>query len=89
MPHLPSCVTQEGHRQSSYWGRGLTFQPISSTNLKQEPTIDCERFSMLFGYLSPWDFQEHATVIAKRAFRVSFTMRTFRPEENMLSMILE
>ena len=73
MSNLSPYVTQEGHRQSSYWGRGLTFQPMSSTNPKQEPTIDCERFSMLFSYLSPWDFQEHATVIAKRAFRVSFT----------------
>ncbi len=37
---------------------------------KQEPTIDIERFTMLFRYLSPWGFGDHATVIARRAFRV-------------------
>jgi len=45
---------------------------MNTANMKQEPTIDCERFTMLFRYLSPWGFGEHAKVIARRAFRVSW-----------------
>ena len=33
--------------------------------------MDVERFVMLFRYLSPWGFGEHAKTMAKRAFRVS------------------
>ena len=42
-----------------------------SSHMKQEPTIDVERFSALFRYLSPWGFGEHAEVVSHRAFRVS------------------
>ena len=63
-------ISQEGHRQAVYWGRGLTFQKGLLSQTKQEPTIDPERFTMLFRYLSPWDFGEHSKSIAARAFNV-------------------
>ena len=63
--------TQEGHQQALFWGGGRQFMMVSSSHVKQEPTIDVERFSMLFRYLSPWGFGEHAEVISHRAFRVS------------------
>lgn len=67
-----SCL-QEGHRQAVYWGKGSTFQRGLFSQTKQEPTIDVERFTMLFRYLSPWDFGEHSKSIALRAFKVSCT----------------
>ncbi len=66
--HLSS--PQEGHRQAMFWGGGVRFQQASSSNTKQEPTIDLERFTMIFRYLSPWGFGEHAKTIAMRAFKV-------------------
>ena len=33
--------------------------------------MDVERFSMLFRYISPWGFGQHAEVVSRRAFRVS------------------
>lgn len=62
---------QEGHRQATYWGRGLKYQKSIYYQNKQEPTMDVERFVMLFRYLSPWGFGEHSEKMAKRAFRVS------------------
>ena len=62
---------QEGHRQAVFWGGGVSFQLTSTSTTKQEPTIDLKRFTMIFQYLSPWGFGEHAAVIAKREFRVS------------------
>ena len=44
---------------------------MSSSHVKQEPTVDEERFSMLFRYISPWGFGQHAEVVSRRAFRVS------------------
>ncbi|CAI8043673.1 TBC1 domain family member 9, partial [Geodia barretti] len=60
---------EEGHQQALFWGGGRQFMMVSSSHVKQEPTIDVERFSMLFRYLSPWGFGEHAEVISHRAFR--------------------
>ena len=53
----------------------MQFQLMSASQVKQEPTIDIERFSELFRYLTPWGFGEHAVVISKRAFRVSHCHR--------------
>ena len=64
-------LLQEGHRQAVYWGKGCTFQKGLLSQTKQEPTIDVERFTMLFHYLSPWDFGEHSKSIAARAFKVT------------------
>ena len=72
--HKESAVifcSQEGHRQATFWGKGTKFQQSSYCQTKQEPTIDMERFAMLFRYLSPWNFGEHSSVMAERAFRVS------------------
>ncbi len=68
---LLDLCKQEGHRQATFWGRGIKFQKTSYSHSKQEPTMDVERFVMLFQYLSPWNFGEHSKTIAKRAFRVS------------------
>ena len=65
---------QEGHRQAIFWGVGNHFLLTGSSSTKQEPTIDMERFIMIFRYLSPWGFGEHAKEIATRAFKVSLLL---------------
>lgn len=67
---------EEGHRQAMFWGGGIRFKRASSSYSKQEPTIDEERFTMIFRYLSPWGFGEHAETIAKRAFKLVDTTNT-------------
>ena len=66
------CIfsAQEGHRQAIFWGGGASFQLAGLSTTKQEPTIDLERFTMIFRYLSHWGFGEHAIAIAERAFHV-------------------
>ena len=76
-----SYFPQEGHRQAIFWGGGGDrFQRMNSSYTKQEPTIDLERFTMIFRYLSPWGFGEHGKTIAMRAFKVCKLMERGRCE---------
>ncbi|XP_019848868.1 PREDICTED: TBC1 domain family member 9B-like [Amphimedon queenslandica] len=61
---------QEGHRQASYWGSNSAYQLVRASSEKQEPTMDRERFGMLFQYLSPMSFGDHINVISDRVFNL-------------------
>lgn len=60
----------EGHTQATYWGSKIAYQRIETSSEKQEPTIDKERFSMLFKYLSPMTFGDHSNAVATRVFNL-------------------
>ena len=59
--------------QATYWGSKIAYQRIETSSEKQEPTIDKERFSMLFKYLSPMTFGDHSNAVATRVFNVSYS----------------
>ena len=64
-------LPQEGHRQAVFWGKKANFQMVTSSYAHLEPTIDQQRFVMLFKCLSTWGLGDHSNLMAKRLFKVS------------------
>ena len=57
--------------QTSYWGSATAYKKVEKTTQKPEPTLDKQRFSMLFKHLSPMSFGDHSEIVAEKAFLVS------------------
>eukprot|EP00731_Ephydatia_muelleri_P012508 Em0006g1402a len=64
---------EEGHRQAVFWGKKANFLMVTTSYARLEPTIDQQRFVMLFKCLSPWGLGDHSNLMAKRLFKLTDT----------------